>query len=193
MRATLSKLRAIQSGKAKADNPAEQLALASVCQKPFKRLYVSAVRFYLDAFDDKPQLANDLDAGHRYNAACAAALAGCGQGADTDQLDSKEHARLRRRALDWLRADLTLWGQLLETDPAKVRPIVVPQMQHWQKDSDFVGVRDADALSRLPEAERRDWQQLWRDAETLRQRAHSSASPDRKKSTPTKESPALKR
>ena len=52
----------------------------------------------------EPKLADNLAAVHRYNAACAAALAACGQGNDADNLDGKECARLRGQALDWLRA-----------------------------------------------------------------------------------------
>ena len=42
---------------------------------------------------------------HRYCAACYAALAGTGQGEDAVKLDAKEQTRLRKQALDWLRAD----------------------------------------------------------------------------------------
>jgi hypothetical protein len=48
------------------------------------------------------------------------------------------------------------------------------QTQHWLHDPDFNGVRGLDALPRLPEAERRDWQKLWEDVEALRQRAAGS-------------------
>src|SRR5437763_2953473 len=50
----------------------------------------------------KPALAADPRTSVHYNAACAAALAGCGQGKDADQSDEKERGRLRRQALDWL-------------------------------------------------------------------------------------------
>jgi hypothetical protein len=46
---------------------------------------------------------------HRYNAACAAALAGCGQGADGADLTPARRAALRAKALGWLRADLDVW------------------------------------------------------------------------------------
>jgi hypothetical protein len=44
-------------------------------------------------------------------------------------------------------------------------------MQHWLQNDDFTGVRGAEALAKLPEAERQEWQKLWADAEVLRQRA----------------------
>jgi hypothetical protein len=44
-------------------------------------------------------------------------------------------------------------------------------MQHWLDDSDLAGVRGADALARLPEAERPEWQKLWEEVEAMRRRA----------------------
>ena len=184
------KLPAILSGKEQADTK-ERLTLASMCQQHKKR-YAAAARFYSEAFANEPKLTEEPSTSLRYNAACAAALAGCGQGIDADKLDSKERTRLRRQALDWLRADLAIWGQLLEKGPAKARPVVAQKMQHWLKDSDFAGVRNADELNRLSESERRDWLQLWRDVEALRQRAASAASPGVKEPNSTKESPTPK-
>jgi hypothetical protein len=37
----------------------------------------------------------------------------------------------------------------------------------WQGDTDLVGVRDKDALAKLPEAEREAWQKLWADVAAL--------------------------
>jgi hypothetical protein len=44
-------------------------------------------------------------------------------------------------------------------------------MQHWLGDADFNGVRGAEALMRLPEDERGDWQKLWDEVDALRKRA----------------------
>ena len=41
-------------------------------------------------------------------------------------------------------------------------------MRHWLKDEDLAGVRDPESLSKLPEAERKDWQMLWEEVEALR-------------------------
>ena len=54
----------------------ERLALMGICQ--FKDLRVAMARLYAAAFADDPGLADDLQAGRRYSAACSAALAGCG-------------------------------------------------------------------------------------------------------------------
>jgi hypothetical protein len=47
-------------------------------------------------------------------------------------------------------------------------------MQHGQNDAALAGVRGDAALTKLPEAERQDWQQLWVNVEALRQRAGGS-------------------
>ena len=77
---------------------------------PAQRRHAAAARLYADAFTADAKLADDLKAGHRYNAACFAALAAAGQGTDADKLDDQEHRRLRQQALAWLRADLEQWA-----------------------------------------------------------------------------------
>ena len=91
-----------------------------VCR--LKRRHVAAARLYADAFTADPKLADDLKAGHRYNAACSAALAAAGQGTDADKLDDQEHRRLRQQALAWLRADLEQWAKRLGSRQARRSP-----------------------------------------------------------------------
>jgi serine/threonine-protein kinase len=162
-----AKLDKVLKGEVQTVDATEALALAHLCQLPCKLLNAAAVRFYGEAFAAEPKLAADLEMHHRYNAACAAALAGCGQGKDADQTDDKQRARLRRQALDWLQADLAAYRQALKTQPDKAGPTVIAAMEHWQQDTDFAGVRGPEALSRLPEAERQTWSQLWSDVTAL--------------------------
>jgi tetratricopeptide (TPR) repeat protein len=161
----------------------ERLELGYLCQHPCKTLYAAAVRFYGEAFAEKPQLADDLEAQHRYLASRAAARAGCGQGKDADRLDDKGRARLRRQALDWVRADLAAYRQLLEKKPDKTGPAMRTRMQQWQRDEGFAGVREADALARLPEAERQEWQQLWAEVADTLARAEARTAPEKKPET----------
>jgi serine/threonine-protein kinase len=140
-----------------------------VCQR--KRLCAAAARLYREAIAAKP----DLASGHRYNAACAAALAGCGAGEDVAKLTDAARAGLRQQALDWLRADLDASRGQLDKEPATARPVVAGRMQHWLRDPDFAGVRGPEALARLPEAERHDWQRLWQNVEALGHRAAGRA------------------
>src|SRR5262249_49895721 len=127
--------------------------------------------FYGAAFAAEPKRAENLNAQHRYNAACAAALAGCGQGEEADKLGEQERARRRQQALDWVRADLKAYRRLMDKAADKVSGAVAQRMQHWLQDNDFAGVRGPDALAKLPEAEREEWQKLWQEVEALRQRA----------------------
>jgi tetratricopeptide (TPR) repeat protein/serine/threonine protein kinase len=160
------KLPAILRGEARAASAAEQLELAFLCTR-YKKLHLAATRLYRDAFGTEPTLADDPHTGNRYNAACSAALAGCGRGKDAAGLDDTERARLRGQALDWLRADLTAWGKLLlEDDIAMTRPVVVQQLEHWLKDADLARVR-GEALAELPEAEGQRWRDLWADVEKM--------------------------
>ena len=48
----------------------------------------------------------------------------------------------------------------------------------WLRDHYLAGVREADALSRLPEAERQAWQELWADVAATRARAQGKAPPE---------------
>jgi hypothetical protein len=110
----------------------------------------------------------EKDRNRRYDCASAAALAGCGRGLDADKIDASVRGRVRRQALDWLRADGSAWDRLLENEPDKVRQVIVQNLQHWLEDRDLAGVRGPQALSMLPESERRPWQTLWDDvADTL--------------------------
>jgi tetratricopeptide (TPR) repeat protein len=112
----------------------------------------------------------------RYDAACVAALAGCGQGKDAANLVPEEYARLRGQALTWLQADLSARRTKLEKEREKSGAQVLETMRHWQVDTDFNGVRGDKALAKLPEAERREWQKLWQDVEELRKQAESITS-----------------
>jgi serine/threonine-protein kinase len=150
-----------------ADN-AERLGFAEVCY--FQRRYAAAARFYRDSLADDPELADDLTSANRYNGTCSAALAGCGQGADAPA-DEGERARLRAQALAWLRADLALWGKAATGGDPNTVAAVRQTLRHWREDADLAGVRDADALVKLPEAERADWRKLWADVDALLQKA----------------------
>jgi tetratricopeptide (TPR) repeat protein len=181
-RDALAKLPAILSGKVKAVNTAECLMLAMLCQED-KQWHAASVRFYSEVFTEEPKLADDLDAQHRYNAACAAALAGCGQGKDADKLDVKERARLRQQALDWLRDDLKAYRLVMEKSAGKAGPEIAQRMQHWLQDTDFAGVRGDKALDKLPEPERAAWRKLWADVAEMLAKAQGKTHTEKKTCT----------
>jgi serine/threonine protein kinase/tetratricopeptide (TPR) repeat protein len=163
-------LAATRQGKAQPAGPAECLELADFCYDQ-KQCPAAAVRLYTEAFTAQPQLAADLQAAHRSRAALAAALAGCGQGQDAAGLDAAEQARLRRQALEWLRADLALWTRELKTGNAQTGQAALARMQQWLSEPSLAGVRDQSGLAELPAEERSLWQAFWADVTTLRTRA----------------------
>jgi tetratricopeptide (TPR) repeat protein len=150
---------------------AEAVRAAQLCQRSFHQLYVAAARFYTDAFAAEPKLAEDPQSGNRYNAACVAALAGCGQGKDARLLDDEDGVSLRRQALAWLRADLDAWAKLLDGANLEQRQEIIKKLKHWQEDRDLAGVRDTGGLAKLPENEGDAWRKLWADVDALLQRA----------------------
>jgi Flp pilus assembly protein TadD len=164
------KLLAVLEGGAKPADVNEEIALAQVCHQ-YKKLYAAAAHLYGEALAAQPKLASDVRNPICYNGACAAAMAGSGLGKDADTLDDKDRPRLRKQALDWLRADLVLWTKQGDSPKVEDRAMVVQVLKHWQEDPDLAGVRDKSALEMLPEAERQQWQKLWADVEALRQQA----------------------
>jgi hypothetical protein len=166
-----TKLPGILRGSAQPASAAERIELANLCL--VKKRPGTAARFFADAFAAQPALAEDLKAGDRYNAACAAALADAGIGEGAAKTDDKERSRLRQQALDWLEADLKAWSHLLGQVKPQDRQTLQRTLQHWQRDPDLVSVRDVDALADLPAEERQAWQQLWADVDHLLAKANS--------------------
>src|SRR5262249_25972045 len=97
----------------------ERLTLLGGCQ--FTNRSLALARRYTDAFAADPSLAEDFGSGRRYAAARAAALVGCGRGADAEGVEEPERARWRRQAREWLRADLAAWNRALDRDPVGTR------------------------------------------------------------------------
>jgi serine/threonine protein kinase/Flp pilus assembly protein TadD len=172
-----TRLPGVLQGKDRAKHAGESLGFAILCMPPYREQYADAARFYGEAFAAEPKLAESLQAPHRYNAACAAALAGCGRGTKADKLDATRKAQLRRQSLNWLRADLEARRLLLDNDARKAAPYVTEQMRHWLADTDFAGVRGPQALAKLPEAERQPWRNLWSDVAGLLKRAQEKLGP----------------
>jgi serine/threonine-protein kinase len=137
----------------------------------YKRHYAAAARYFAQAYTAQPKLAEETGNGNRYNAACCALRASCGQGEDAAKLDDKQRADWRQEALDWLRGDLKqLSKQLADANP-KDRIRIKQTLQHWQRDADLAKVRGEKALAKLRDAEHFAWQQLWADVEVLLKRA----------------------
>jgi tetratricopeptide (TPR) repeat protein len=155
----------VLKGEHRPKDAAEALLIAYLCH--YKGLYAAAARLWAEALLADPKLANDRQKRHRYNAACAAALAGCGRGKDDPPPDESARTRLRQQALDWLKAELAAWSGMWEKGPSQAGQEITRKLRHWKVDPDLAGVRDPEALARLPEPERRRWQALWAAVDEL--------------------------
>jgi tetratricopeptide (TPR) repeat protein len=165
------KLPAIIRGELSPRDAEEQLALANLCVLHKKR-FAAAARFFAGAFAAEPALARGPELDHRYNAACCAALAAAGQGVDARELPEAERARLRKQALDWLRAELKAWTSLLAANPANAAN-AARTLGHLQGDPDLASVRDEPSLQKLPSGEQESWRDFWADVNSLSEKARS--------------------
>ena len=121
------------NGKVDSANGEELLVLANFCL--FKLRAPTAARLYSDAIEATPKLVSE-----RYNAACAAALAGTNADTEAAALDEKEKACWRRQALDWLRQKLEQHRKTLASGPVE-RPWQIQEtLAYWRRDPDLVGV-----------------------------------------------------
>ena len=162
--ALAARLVGVLRGEDKPSSAAESLAFARLCSG--RKLYVAAARFFADAFAADPKLALDRDAQDRYDAACSAALAGCGKCKDNPPPEEAARTRLRRQALDWLRAELEAWNRHVATQGSLVRKNFQFYLGQYLTDGDLAGVRDPEALAKLPEEEQKAWRAFWSDVDS---------------------------
>jgi tetratricopeptide (TPR) repeat protein len=160
---------AMLTGKQQPEKVSVQLALAEWCLKN-KRLSATAEGYYETALSAQPARADDLDVGNRFDAACAAALAGCGVGADAAKLDDRRRAVLRRQALDWLTAEYNAWAARHRGAKPGDLAVVTTAVRSWLTNQDLAEVRDEQALANFPVQERQDWQRLWSNVAALAER-----------------------
>ncbi len=73
----------------------------------------------------------------RYKAARMAALAAAGKGKDADKLLEQDKSKLRRQALDWLRADLTLWRKQSQSGKVEEVLLLTQTLPQWRRDPDL--------------------------------------------------------
>jgi tetratricopeptide (TPR) repeat protein len=162
-------LPAILAGHKRPTEIATQHALAEWCWK-HKRLPATAARLYTLVLARQPSLADNLEAGTRFHAACAAALLGCGVSENAGQLDAQRQAEWRQQALDWLLAEHDAWAQRHRLGTPQDQTHAATTVRSWLQSADLAGVRDEPALTKLPADERRDWQALWAKVRALASR-----------------------
>jgi tetratricopeptide (TPR) repeat protein len=182
-------LSVLLDGSDQPNDNANRLALVGICQAE-DRNYVAA-RFFANAFARDPGLVEGLVSSClsraargednqrvvelatvcRYPAARSAALAGCGLGKDSATISTEERARWREQARKWLRDDLAMWSDALNSESLPTKAIVRKQMSRWQMDPDLAGVRELSAIHELPADEQPEWLALWKNVAHMLDRA----------------------
>src|SRR5262249_17923131 len=99
-----------------------------------------------------------------------AARAGGGSG-DGARLDEPERARLRRQAREWLDAERGAGAALVESGKQDAVAAVARGLGYWRQDPAPAGVRDKDALEKLPAEEGAAWRKLWAEVDALHRKA----------------------
>jgi hypothetical protein len=162
-------LPAFLEGKYQPQDNDERLALLGICQ--FTNRTRALARLYTDAFAAAPEMAENVKAGHRYNAARAAALAGSGYGEDAGNLGPEERRLWRKQARAWLELDVAVWTRMLNSGGAVDRSLIWSKLNGWLANPDLASLRDPGALKMLAAEERDEWLALWKEVEALLGRA----------------------
>jgi serine/threonine-protein kinase len=164
LRALESRLPAVVQGK---DRPevADCLDMAELCC--VEHHYATAARLYAEALTTTPRLTEDLRAGHRFNAARAAGLAGGGHGDDASGFGEPQREALRRQSREWLRLDLAGWAKKADSGTRADRIQACKTLAAWRDDPDLDVLRDPAALAELPPAERQECGELWSHVDAL--------------------------
>jgi tetratricopeptide (TPR) repeat protein len=165
-----------QNGRYTPATATEHIELVRWCR--IKKLHHAAAGLYAGAFAADPKMAGDVKLDNRYNAACCASLAAAGQGDDASKLDDRERARVRKQALEWLRADLEQWRSQGEAGKPGDHAAMHRALSHWRVDQDLAGVRDAAALEKLPAEERAACEAFWADVAKLLAKAATTSNQD---------------
>jgi hypothetical protein len=161
------RLPAFLKGHLQPQSPQEWERLLTLCS--IKKLTAGAAQLYAEGFARWPNLAADLRAEHRSDAARTAVRAASGQGADAAKLDDKERARWRQQALDWLSADLQQRAEVLKAGSADDRAALAERLRWWQMGPALASVRDPARLAGLPAAEQQAWRALWQRVAAVRE------------------------
>jgi hypothetical protein len=109
---------------------------------------------------------------HYAPAARAAARAGAGEGGADPRPTDAERAEFRGLARAWLTADLAASRRRLAADP-QAGPDVAKALKSWHQDPDLAGIRDPQALAKLPEAAQKNWRTFWAEVDALIQKAEA--------------------
>ena len=149
----------------------ERVELARIAS--LKGLYASAATLCGQVIEAEPKAAEPGNSPIRYRAAVCAVLAGTGQDRAKPALDEKQMTQWRKRALDWLNADLGFWTRQVEQSTPEGRRTIRRTLEQWKTDPGLAGVRDEVALRELAEDEQKAWRRFWGEVEKVLKRTTS--------------------
>jgi serine/threonine protein kinase/tetratricopeptide (TPR) repeat protein len=132
-----------------------------------RRLYARSAQCGVAAAAVDPSFATGYAFGKRYDAACAAALAGGGAGDDAATLDAAGRARWRAQTLAWLREDLAGLAPRVRPGEPESWVEVRACLEHWKHDPDFARMRDGEPLPESSAEERAAWKAFWADVDAV--------------------------
>jgi tetratricopeptide (TPR) repeat protein len=158
------RLPAILSKEAQPADAADRAGFGTLCTQD-KHLHFTALQFFEEAFAAGSKVVDRLQ--YRPQAAAAAAQVGCGLAKDAPQLDDAQRARYRTQALTWLTDELAALAKTMPDRTVAQRKRILEDLSRWLRDHRLMCVRDPDALSKLPEGERQEWNRIWRDVRAL--------------------------
>jgi serine/threonine-protein kinase len=167
----LPSLPAFMDGKYQPHDNDERFALLGACQSTGRTR--ATARLYADAFAAAPSLADNPVAGHRYNAARAAAQAGCGHGIDAIVLSPEEKSRWREQARSWLRAELAARARAFNIGQPSASLGARVALTRWRNEPDLVCLRDPGELKKLPADEQKACLALWNDVAAVLSRGQN--------------------
>jgi serine/threonine-protein kinase len=168
-------------------NNDERISLIGTCT--FQGEYGAAAKLFADAIVADPSLTDELArqwqeqitlgdrqptgrveelaARCRYPFARCAVLAATDGPTDTASLSPTDQAHLRDQALEWLRADLSHWKQVMAGGSQSAQIVARKTLAHWRCDPHLAAVRDPSELTKLPGPERTAFVALWNDLDAL--------------------------
>ena len=160
------KLVAILDERASAEDIRELLFAATFGYE--QQRHVASARAWSELFDQEesltePFVADHMVGMHRYNAACSAALAAGGQGADAGALSEEGRSELRLLAVQWLCKDLEDWNRLEASGDVEPDALIGYLSYALRSDPDLAAIRDPEVVAQLPDDEREACETLWQD------------------------------
>ena len=66
-----------------------------------------------------------------------------------------------------MNAEVAAWAEFIKSGGPQAKPLAIAALNHWLRDPDLNGVREAAALSKLPPEEQKAWASLWGEVEKL--------------------------